>query len=185
MTESEFVLQGDGSSHRVSEGTPAAAPDYAAIVTTPWDDVGLGVCVRDDCLVSIDFLPGNVLSYVAAVAVAREAVGQLQAYFRDPRHRFTVPLAFAGTSFQRKVWETLRRIPAGNTRSYGEVARQLGSSARAVGSACRANPIAVVIPCHRIVSAQGLGGFMGVTKGRGLEIKQCLLAHESDSACRR
>ena len=185
MTESETVLQVGGLSRTVGGEKHEAAPDYAAVLTTPWTGVGLGVSVRGDCLVSIDFLPGNVLPYLAPVEIAREAAGQLQAYFRDPRYRFTVSLELEGTSFQRKVWKILRQIPAGATRSYGEVARQLGSSARAVGSACRANPVAVVIPCHRIVSAHGLGGFMGATKGRGLEIKRCLLAHESYSACRQ
>ena len=76
------------------------------------------------------------------------------------------------------MWDALWRIPAGQTRSYGEVAQHLGSSARAVGGACRANPIPVIIPCHRVVGAHGMGGFMGVTAGRGLRLKQRLLAHE-------
>jgi methylated-DNA-[protein]-cysteine S-methyltransferase len=155
--------------------------DYAAVIATPWPAVKLGIIVRDDAVICIDFLSGEAPLRVARDELIREALWQLRAYFRDPQHRFSLPLAPSGTAFQRRVWEALQRIPAGATLSYGELARRLGSSARAIGGACRANPIPVIIPCHRVVAAQGLGGFMGVTEGRGLHLKQCLLAHESFS----
>jgi methylated-DNA-[protein]-cysteine S-methyltransferase len=85
----------------------------------------------------------------------------------------------AGTPFQRRVWHALRRIPSGCTRSYGELARELGSSARAVGGACRRNPIPIVVPCHRVIAAGGgAGGFMGQRSGDALAIKTWLLDHE-------
>lgn len=99
-------------------------------------------------------------------------------YFRDPRAKRNIPLAPAGTPFQRRVWRALCRIPPGQVRSYGELARALGTSARAVGGACRANPIPVLIPCHRVVSANGEGGFMGKTAGRAMTLKRWLLRHE-------
>jgi methylated-DNA-[protein]-cysteine S-methyltransferase len=74
----------------------------------------------------------------------------------------------------------MRRISAGTPACYGDLADRLGSSPRAVGGACRANPIPVIIPCHRVVGRNGLGGFMGTTAGRGIEIKQWLLAHEAE-----
>ena len=87
-------------------------------------------------------------------------------------------LRLHGTPFQRRVWAELRRIPYGQTRTYGEIASELGSSARAVGGACRANPVMILVPCHRVVAASGLGGFAGKTKGQLPALKARLLAAE-------
>lgn len=152
---------------------------YAAVTATPWSAVKLGIGVEDEAVTAVDFLPAHAEEYVADDRLAAEAVRQLGNYFRDPRRGFTLPLAPSGTPFQHEVWHALRRIPVGATSSYGALARRLGSSARAVGGACRANPIAVIIPCHRVVAAQGLGGFMGAVAGHGLDIKRQLLGHES------
>jgi methylated-DNA-[protein]-cysteine S-methyltransferase len=103
---------------------------------------------------------------------------QLRAYFADGSCRFSLSLDVAGTPFQQRVWQALRRIPCGTTRTYGEIAGELGTSARAVGNACRANPLPLVIPCHRVVSARGIGGFSGGTAGKRLAVKRWLLAHE-------
>jgi methylated-DNA-[protein]-cysteine S-methyltransferase len=175
MSETKTLRYGAGPSSLVRQ---EQAHDYAAVLATPWSGVMLGISVRGEFVTSIDFLADNAVAHSASVGVAQEAVRQLQTYFRDPQHRFSLPLQPIGTPFQLRVWDALRRIPAGLTRSYGEVARYLGSGARAVGGACRANPIPVIIPCHRVVAAHGMGGFMGVTAGRGLQLKQCLLAHE-------
>ncbi|EGO94805.1 methylated-DNA--[protein]-cysteine S-methyltransferase, partial [Acidiphilium sp. PM] len=99
-------------------------------------------------------------------------------------------LAPAGTEYQRRVWAYLRTIPRGETRTYGEVARDVGGSARAVGGANRANPIPILIPCHRVRAADGLGGYCGSSEeGWGLAMKRRLLALEgaafSDGARRR
>jgi methylated-DNA-[protein]-cysteine S-methyltransferase len=155
--------------------------DYAAVTATPWPDFMLGVTVRGELVSSIDFLDVNIQPYTVRNAMARETVRQLRAYFKDPQHRFSLPLDPRGTAFQLAVWAALRRIPVGETRSYGELAKLLASGPRAVGGACRVNPLAVVIPCHRVVASHGIGGFMGVTKGRGLRLKRHLLAHELHS----
>ncbi len=104
-----------------------------------------------------------------------EAVRQLEAYFAHRRQDFDLPLAPAGSSFHRAVWRLMCQIPFGQTATYGDLAQQLGSAAQPVGSACGANPIAIVIPCHRVVAAKGLGGFSG---GVGVESKRFLLHHE-------
>jgi methylated-DNA-[protein]-cysteine S-methyltransferase len=163
--------------------TRARVESYAAVLETPWSGVMLGVSMSGEQVTAIDFLPGNgnTSAYDASGRAAREAVAQLRTYFRDAYHRFTISLAPTGTPFQRRVWDALRRIPAGTTRSYGELAQQLDSSARAVGGACRANPIPLMIPCHRVVGTHDMGGFMGVTSGPGILLKQRLLSHESVS----
>ena len=105
----------------------------------------------------------------------REAKAQLEAYFAGERTRFELPLAPAGTDFQQRVWAAMAEIPYGETRTYGELAAATGASARAVGSACGANPIPIILPCHRVVAAHGAGGYSGRgglrTKGALLDIE--------------
>ena len=104
-----------------------------------------------------------------------EACAQLHDYFDGKRSTFDLPLAPEGTPFQKEVWRVMSEIPAGKTRTYGDVAKELGSAAQPVGTACGANPIPVIIPCHRIVAKDGLGGFSG---DGGVETKQQLLRLE-------
>jgi len=106
-----------------------------------------------------------------------EAIDQLRAYFEGHRFKFDLPLAPAGTPFQQRVWDALQRIPCGETRSYGEIAEAIDfpTGSRAVGAANGRNPIAIVIPCHRVIGANGkLTGYAG-----GLRIKKALLEHEN------
>jgi len=103
---------------------------------------------------------------------------QLRCYFSSAISLQTIPLAPQGTLFQKSVWHELCKIPLGETRTYGEIAHKLNSSARAVGNACRRNPVQIIVPCHRVVSAKGLGGYAGETQGRQLDIKRWLLNHE-------
>jgi methylated-DNA-[protein]-cysteine S-methyltransferase len=101
---------------------------------------------------------------------------QLSEYFAGERTTFDFPLALAGNAFEQRVWEALRAIPYGTTITYGELAARLGApgAARAVGAANGRNPIAIVVPCHRVIGARGkLTGY-----GGGLERKRALLAHE-------
>jgi len=105
-----------------------------------------------------------------------EAAAQLEAYFDGRRTTFDLPVRLRGTPFQEQVWHVLRSIPFGTTTTYGAVARRLGrpGAARAVGRANHANPVAIVVPCHRVIGADGsLTGY-----GGGLDTKAWLLAHE-------
>lgn len=110
--------------------------------------------------------------------LGREAVAQIRRYLADPSSGFELPLRPLGTPFQLRVWQALRAIPSGEVRSYGQLAAQLGTSARAIGGACRHNPLPLLVPCHRIVAREGLGGFFGRTEGPELTIKTWLLTHE-------
>lgn len=105
----------------------------------------------------------------------REARRQLDAYFDGALAAFDLPLAPAGTLYQRQVWRALCDIPPGTTRSYADIARLVGGSPRAVGGANGRNPIPIVIPCHRVVATTGIGGYSG---GEGLPTKRFLLALE-------
>jgi methylated-DNA-[protein]-cysteine S-methyltransferase len=94
----------------------------------------------------------------------------------------SIPLEPQGTPFQRRVWTWLRTIPRGETRTYGEVARALDTVPRAVGGACRANPVLLLVPCHRVVAAAGAGGFAGQAQGRWADAKRWLLEREGARA---
>ncbi len=114
--------------------------------------------------------------WIADARPFRAVAAQLEEYFAGRRRKFDLPLEPRGTRFQRTVWQALLRIPYGETASYGELARQIGNprASRAVGLANGANPLPIVVPCHRVIGADGsLTGF-----GGGLEIKRKLLALE-------
>jgi methylated-DNA-[protein]-cysteine S-methyltransferase len=138
------------------------------------------VSEEDGAIVALDWGRGRDQDRTKVLA---EAVVQLQDYFDGLRTDFDLPLSPHGTAFQRRVWDALRAIPAGETRSYGDLARLLASSARAIGQANGANPIPILIPCHRVLAAGGvLGGYSG---GEGPSTKRWLLEHERRAALAR
>lgn len=139
----------------------------------------LGVRWEGEVLTGIDLDPMVERPDSNPACLPKAIHAQLRAYFENPSACFDLSLRLPGTAFQQRVWAELRRIPPGETRTYGEIARLLGSGARAVGQACRANPCPIVVPCHRVVAASGLGGFAGDTSGRKLDVKRWLLNHEA------
>jgi methylated-DNA-[protein]-cysteine S-methyltransferase len=162
---------------RTSRRKPDAAQPFAAKLAAPF--AVLGIRTRGNKLVGIEYLPAGERELAPADAVAERTCRQLRRYLADPHFRFTLPLAPEGTPFRLRVWDALAGIPVGESRTYGELARRLATAPRAVGGACGANPIALVIPCHRVVASQGsLGGFMGVVEGGPIVLKRWLLKHE-------
>lgn len=153
-----------------------------------------GIAIHQQAgLLKIDLL-GNHISEptvsqgtVDQDAVVQDAVVQNQsfkqmtqeilAYLKQPHQAFSLPAQLAGSAFQQKVWLAILAIPLGQTRTYSELAAQLQSGPRAVANACGANRLPLLIPCHRVVAKNGLGGFMRGDKN-GLSIKRWLLAHE-------
>jgi methylated-DNA-[protein]-cysteine S-methyltransferase len=133
---------------------------------------------RGERVSEIRYLPPSVDSKGPSNALAERAARQLERYREDADARFDLPLLIEGTGFQRRLWEALCEIPRGKTLTYGELARRLGGEARAVGQACGDNRLPIVIPCHRVVAADGIGGFAHATGGYLLEAKRWLLAHE-------
>jgi methylated-DNA-[protein]-cysteine S-methyltransferase len=131
---------------------------------------------EDGAIVALDWGTGRDQAETPLLLEARE---QLQDYFDGQRTGFDLPLAPFGSAFRQKVWAALRAIPPGETRGYGDLAKALGTAARAVGQANGANPIPIIIPCHRVVGAGGLlGGYSG---GEGPETKRYLLELERRS----
>lgn len=108
----------------------------------------------------------------------QESARQFNAYFSDPKMRFSLPLPSLGTAYQQCVWRAMETIPAGSAKSYSSIAADLHSSPRAVAGACRANHFPIIIPCHRVVAVHGLGGYCGTITGPFIDIKRWLLRHE-------
>lgn len=150
---------------------------YSARLRTPFGVVG--VRTADGAVAAIAYLPHAVRELAPRDPVAAAACAQIERYLADPDFAFDLPLRPAGTDFQRRVWARIAAIPRGRTRAYGEVARELGASARSVGQACGANRYPLVIPCHRVVAAAGIGGFAHHAEGFHVGVKRWLLAHES------
>lgn len=147
-----------------------------AVIDAPFGQLRL---IGDrDTLTGIEFLLEREAGKKPASSLLKETEAQLRAYFKDSHHQFDLPMRLDGTPFQLKVWQALCEIPPGDPLTYGQLAKKLVTAPRAVGGACGANPIPVIVPCHRVVSAGGLGGFMGTRYLGPLNIKSWLLAHE-------
>lgn len=156
-----------------------AAREPQTVIQSPLGRLGIHMAPHG--VAGIDLLPpGVVVGHGPAAGPVVEVVAALERYFRDPRIPFDVPLSLSGTAFQQQVWALLRLIPVGRTITYASLAQQLTTSARAVGQACRANPILIIVPCHRVVASRGLGGYLGGCQD-WLGAKRWLLQHEARS----
>jgi methylated-DNA-[protein]-cysteine S-methyltransferase len=173
-----------GTWHEPHPGVPRsrtkAATGFNAVIAAPFGKVGIRT--SGQLLLEIVYLPGHTATVEPDCELAARAAAQIERYFEHANAGFDLPLAWSlGTPFQRNVWDGICSIDAGDVLTYGELAKRIGSvSARAVGQACGDNPFPLVIPCHRVVSASGLGGFAH-HKGEGFfrDVKRWLLAHES------
>ncbi|MBX9676119.1 MAG: methylated-DNA--[protein]-cysteine S-methyltransferase [Methylotenera sp.] len=153
------------------------ALQYDAIVVVPFGAVGIAV---QGVQVVIELLADKHPAKPAQHKMAEKVVLQIEAYFSNAYNDFNLPIVYKGTPFQRRVWQAVSAIPCGRVLTYGEIAEQIGSGPRAVANACGANHLPLVIPCHRVVAKNGLGGYM---RGQvdGLKIKKWLLKHEGIS----
>ena len=112
---------------------------------------------------------------------AQSVKSQLGSYFQNANASLKFNLQAEGTNFQKSVWRIIKSIKKGETLTYTDVAQKLNSSPRAVGNACRANPIPIIVPCHRVISKAGLGGFAGQRDGNNVDVKSWLLQHEQNA----
>lgn len=153
-----------------------AARPFAAVIALPFGPFGIRVHAGE--IEELVFLPPGTALADPVDDTARAAADGLRAWLADPRSSFPVPLARRGTPFQQRVWAQIGTIPPGATATYGELAARLRSAPRAVGQACGANPFPLIVPCHRVTSAAGIGGFANARDGWLLALKRWLLAHE-------
>ena len=150
-----------------------------ALITTPFGAVAIS---SNDGQLAIELLAAVPVGSVQVTKksdnpLVMQACQQIVQYLQAAAAKFDLPLTQQGTAFQQRVWQAIAAIPLGQVRTYGELARAIGSGPRAVANACGANNLPLLVPCHRVVAQHGLGGFMQ-GKENGLLIKQWLLKHE-------
>ncbi|MFT4173407.1 MAG: methylated-DNA--[protein]-cysteine S-methyltransferase [Rhodocyclaceae bacterium] len=162
---------------RASDFQPAA---FQAVISIPTCKLGILIAGPAEAarVGSIVFLPPDTPERAPAHTLADQVIGQVTRYLDDPAAGFSLPLEPRGTAFQRRVWQAIAGIAKGSISTYGELVREAGGTARAVGQACGANPYPLVVPCHRVVSRSGLGGFAHSTDEWLLNTKRWLLHHE-------
>jgi methylated-DNA-[protein]-cysteine S-methyltransferase len=154
--------------------------DFDAVFSCPFG--GIGLRLQENRLFSLDFIYQRISAECFSSPEAESIATDIRQYFYNPQVSFDCKLQLSGTAFQKKVWLQLQQIPSGQVLTYGELAEKLKTSPRAVGNACRKNPVPLVIPCHRVVAKNGLGGFAGNTEGESVQVKQWLLDFEAGSA---
>ena len=159
-----------------ASGRKTGLSEFQAKFDTPFALVG--VRTEGELLAEVVYLPRSAGALAPTNALAERVGAQIEKYVADPGYRFKLPMKQVGTAFQRRVWELIAAIPSGATRRYGDLARDLRSGPRPVGQACGSNYFPLVIPCHRVVAAKGLGGFAHSSGGYLIEVKRLLLLHE-------
>ena len=142
----------------------------------------LGIRTAGEQLTGIEYLPKGAATLAPINRFAERVCRQIDRYLDDPAHPFDLPFDFRGTDFQCRVWRAIHAIPPGKTLSYTDIARRLKTAPRPVGGACGANRLPIVIPCHRVLAADGIGGFMHSRGGYPIEVKRWLLRHEGAEA---
>lgn len=138
----------------------------------------LGITTDGDVLTGVRYLPRTAPPVAPHDRVSERACREIECYLADPDYLFTVPYRLEGTPFQCRVWREIEKLCPIKTATYGEIARRMHTAARAVGGACGANPVPLIVPCHRVLAASGLGGFMGGRDAFSLSVKRWLLRHE-------
>lgn len=159
--------------------TPAE-PALSAVLALPFGK--FGIRIADETVSELIFLPPESPLIHANTALAIAVAERINAWIEHPRSALDLPLSNRGTAFQQRVWQALRTIPAGEVRTYGQLARALGTAPRALGQACGANPFPLAIPCHRAVGAKGIGGFAHASEGYLIAAKRWLVDNEARSA---
>ena len=149
---------------------------HQACISAPFGYVR--IWSSSECVTRVELTASKVPSDSPLNKFAKEAQEQIKAYLKNPAFKFDLPIAINGSAYRKRVWNEIVNIPAGETRTYGEIATLMGSSAIAVGGACGDNGLPLLIPCHRVVGRSGLGGFMHSSVGFSLEVKWWLLNHE-------
>ena len=149
---------------------------HQARLATPF--AVLGIRTVGDMLTDIEYLPRGVATLAPTTPLAARVCRQIEQYLDDAQFRFDLPFDYRGTPFQCRVWREIAKIRAGKTNTYKGIAARLHSAPRPVGGACGRNRLPLVIPCHRVLASNGIGGFMHARAGDPITIKQWLLAHE-------
>lgn len=152
---------------------------FNAIVQAPFGAVGIRLNAANSHVQELVYLPPHTQALAPNCALSERVCGQIASYIANPAFRFDLPLDKQGTAFQNKVWQVIASLEAGQVLTYKQVGQLIDCGApRAVGGACGANPYPLIVPCHRVVGANGIGGFAQHDDGFYIGVKRWLLAHE-------
>jgi methylated-DNA-[protein]-cysteine S-methyltransferase len=149
---------------------------FHAKIATPF--AVLGICTVGELLTDIEYLPRGAATLAPLNKLAERVCRQIERYVDDPQYRFKLPFEYRGTAFQCRVWHEISKISPGKTNTYKDIALRIRNAPRAVGGACGKNRLPLLIPCHRVLASNGIGGFMHARGGEPIQIKKWLLAHE-------
>jgi methylated-DNA-[protein]-cysteine S-methyltransferase len=138
----------------------------------------LGIRTVGEWLTDIEYLPRGVATLAPLNKLAERVCRQIERYVDDPQYRFNLPFEYRGTDFQCRVWLEISKISLGKTNTYKDIALRIRNAPRAVGGACGKNRLPLLIPCHRVLGSNGIGGFMHARGGEPITIKKWLLTHE-------
>lgn len=150
---------------------------YEALIIAPFSAVAISLQANQLAIHLLAESP-TAENQLSTHPLVKKAYIQIMQYLQDPSSKFDLPIHIQGTAFQQRVWQAISAIPVGQTYTYSQLAEKVGSGPRAVANACGANKLPLLIPCHRVLAKNGVGGFMQ-GQSHGLAIKQWLLAHES------
>lgn len=156
-------------------------PSWDAVIAAPFGKLGILTEMVDGSLMvsQLVYLGDDELLKSPETDLAKELEKQFKSYFKHPTFKFDLPLKPFGTAFQQRVWAEIGKIDCGEVKTYGELARAIKSAPRAVGQACGSNPYPLIVPCHRVISATGIGGFAHQAgEGFHRNVKLWLLQHE-------
>jgi len=155
--------------------------NWAAIISAPFGKLGIKTAMFEQSLMlsEVFYVARSSPLLSAQNELAEKTIQQFNRYFDDPAFEFDLPIIPKGSLYQNKVWQQIAQIPRGKVTTYGDLAKKLNSAPRAIGGACGANPYPLIVPCHRVVSATGIGGFaQHDEEGYHRNIKTWLLQHE-------
>lgn len=150
--------------------------NYDALINAPFGAIAISLHANQFAIELLSESPSKN-NHQSTHPLVAKAYAQINQYLLQPNTPFKLAIEPYGTTFQRRVWQAIAAIPLGQTRTYGQLAHQIGSGPRAVANACGANNLTLVIPCHRVIAQNGIGGFMR-SKPNGLLVKKWLLKHE-------
>jgi len=154
---------------------------WSAVISAPFGKLGIKTDMFENSLMlsEIFYAAQDTPLLSPQNQLARQATEQIYQYFEEPEMIFDLPLIPQGTVYQNQVWQEISKIPLGKALTYGELAKKIKSAPRAIGGACGANPYPLIVPCHRVISATGIGGFAHHDEeGYHRNIKMWLLQHE-------
>ena len=149
---------------------------YQALIIAPFGAVAISLQANQLAIHLLAESP-TAENRLSTHPLVKKAYTQIMQYLQDPSSKFDLPTHIQGTAFQQRVWQVIAAIPVGQTYTYSQLAEKIGSGARAVANACGANNLPLLIPCHRVLAKNGVGGFMQ-GQSHGLAIKKWLLSHE-------